>query len=227
MIAHPVAPSVTRDRRVATRARRLALLVAAAGLAACSRGGGGDQEPVPKPTLPLPTAGIAGQPVAVYPLTLITAEERLGWQDQLADRHATLARADSIIGALLVERSPEVRWVLPAELRRAAARAPGMLTNPDQMGTALLRGPEVERIPDPLRSQMRSLNGVAADRFALVPAALIFRQAPDGRGSAELVLVMADIRAGLIGWRTTARGEGDVPWEALRVAFRTLTPGLP
>jgi hypothetical protein len=222
-----VALSVTRDRRVATRARRLALLVAAAGLAACSRGGGGDQEPVPKPTLPLPTAGIAGQPVAVYPLTLITAEERLGWQGQLADRHATLARADSIIGALLVERSPEVRWVLPAELRRAAARAPGMLTNPDQMGTALLRGPEVERIPDPLRSQMRSLNGVAADRFALVPAALIFRQAPDGRGSAELVLVMADIRTGLIGWRTTARGEGDDPWEALRVAFRTLTPGLP
>jgi hypothetical protein len=92
---------VTRDRRAATRARRLALLVAAAGLAACGGGGRGDQEPVPEPTLPLPTAGIAGQPVAVYPLTLITAEERLGWQDQLADRHATLARADSIIGALL------------------------------------------------------------------------------------------------------------------------------
>ncbi len=228
MITHPVAPSVTRHRRVTAHARRLVLLVVAAGLGACGGGaGGGDQEPVPEPTLPLPTAGIAGQPVAVYPLTLVTAEERLGWQDQLADRHGTLARADSIIGALLTERSPEVQWILPAALRRAAARAPGILTNPDQMGTALLRGPEVERIPDPLRSQMRSLNGVAADRFALVPTALIFRQAPDGRGSAELVLVMADIRSGLIGWRTTARGEGDGPWDALRVAFKTLTPGLP
>jgi hypothetical protein len=116
---------------------------------------------------------------------------------------------------------------MPAALRRAAARAPGVLANPDQMGTAILRGPEAQQIPDPLRSQMRSLNAVAADRFAFVPAALVFRRAADGRGTAELMLVLADVRSGLIGWRTTARGDGGDPWEALRVAFKTLTPGLP
>jgi hypothetical protein len=208
--------------------RRVLLLAAAAGLGACGGSpGAADQEPVPEPTLPLPTAGIAGQPVAVYPLTLVTAEERLDWQGHLADRRAALDRADSIIAALLTERSPEVKWILPADLRRAAGRAPGMLTNPDQMGTALLRSPQVSKIPDPLRSQMRALSGVAGDRFALVPAALIFLAAGDSLGTAELSLVMVDVRTGLVGWRTVARGDGADPWEALRVAFKTLTPGLP
>jgi hypothetical protein len=186
-----------------------------------------DQTLTPAPALPLPTAGIAGQQVSVYPVTLVSAEEQLGWQPYLADRRAALDRADSIIGSMLVERSPEVTWVLPAALRRAAERAPAMLTSPDQMGTALLRSPEAEGIPDPLRSQMRALNGVTADRYALVPAALLFRQTAEGEGRAELTLVMADVRTGRVGWRTVAHGTGADPWEALRVAFKTLTPGLP
>jgi hypothetical protein len=186
-----------------------------------------DQAPTPEPALPLPTAGISGQRVAVYPITLVTAEEDLGWQSFLADRRAALDRADSIMGALLAERSPEVEWVLPDDLRRAARRAPGMLTDPDRMGTALLRTVELSAIPDPLRSQMRSLNGVAADRYALVPASLVYRKTPVGTAEAELTLVMADVRTGLLGWRTIARGTGADPWEALRVAFKTLTPGLP
>lgn len=216
------------DRRPSATAPGLLLFVAALGLAACGGGpGAADQEPVPEPTLPLPTGGIAGQPVAVYPLTLVSAEETLDWQPFLADRRAALDRADSIIAALLTERSPEVQWILPDHLRRAAARSPGMLSNPDQMGTALLRAPTVEKIPDPLRSQMRSLNGVAADRFALVPSALLFRTVGDGLGRAELTLVMVDVRTGLVGWRTVARGEAADPWDALRIAFKTLTPGLP
>jgi hypothetical protein len=206
----------------------LALLAAALPLGCGATGtAGGGQAAEPAPALPLPTAGIAGQRVAVYPLTLMSAAETLGWQPYLAARREALDRADSIIGALLAERSPEVTWVLPAELRRAAARAPGMLTNPDQMGTAILRAPGVEQIPDPLRSQMRSLNGVAADRYALIPASLVFTRTPAGRGQAELLVIMGDVRTGALPWRTVARGEGDDPWEALRVAFKTLTPGLP
>jgi hypothetical protein len=211
-------------------AQRVGTVLAAASLflACAGRGAsGGGQTPEPAPALPLPTAGIAGQRVAVYPLTLVTAAEELGWHSYLAARREALDRADSIIGALLTERSPEVTWVLPADLRRAAARAPGLLTNPDQMGTAILRSPGIDRIPDPLRSQMRSMNGVAADRYALIPTALVFTRAPDGRGQAELMVVMGDVRTGLLPWRTVARGEGDDPWEALRVAFKTLTPGLP
>lgn len=207
-------------------AQRLTVaLLAALAVGAC--GPKTETAPVPEPALPLPTAGLAGQPVAVYPLTLLAAEETLGWQDALSPRRAALDRADSIMGALLTERSPEVQWVLPPALRRAAARAPGMLADPDRLATALLRGAKLEQIPDPLRSQMRALNGTAADRYAFVPAALVFVRTPEGTGRAELTLVLADVRTGRLGWRTVARGEGADPWAALEAAFKTLTPGLP
>ena len=140
-------------------------------------------------TAPLPTAGIAGQEVTVYPLTLVVSEESLNWAELLQPRREALDRADSLIGAFLTERAPEVAWVLPPALRRAAGRAPGMLANPDQIGTALLRSP-MERVPDPLRSQLRTLTGIAGGRHALIPASLVFRADTAGLGRAELTLAI-------------------------------------
>jgi hypothetical protein len=185
------------------------------------------QNAAPVPALPLPTAGIAGQDVAVYPLTLLSADVALGWEAALTPHHEALRRADSLIAALLTERSPEVSWVLPHALRRAAAQAPGMLADPDRIGTAMLRSPGLKMIPDPLRSQMRQLNAVAGGRYAFVPAALVYVRTPEGRARAELTVVLADVRTGQIGWWTMANAEGDDPWHALIAAFKTLTPGLP
>ena len=152
-----------------------------------------------------------------------------------------------MFGALLQARAPEVSWVLPDELRRAARRAPGIAPDPDQMGTAiLLRGGKLEVVPDPLRSELRTLAALAGSgggRYALIPAGLIYRRTvvPDCRGTAcraptapgapvataELTVVMVDVRTGRIGFRTVARGEGDDPWTALTRAVKSLTPGLP
>ena len=209
--------------------RRCAAALAVLVAAAC---GGHQAEPehvTPEPpqAAPLPTAGISGQDVAVYPLTMVIAAENLHWDTLLGTRKAQIEKADSLLGALLQERSPEVNWALPPKLRRAAEQAPGLLTNPDQMATSLLRGPEQTQIPDPLRSQMRQLNGVANARYALIPASLFFVKAKSGQGRAELTLVMADVRTGLIGWRTVATAEGTDPWTALRLAIKSLVPGLP
>ena len=103
-------------------------LVAVALLAGC---GGRQHAETPAPTQPLPTAGLAAQQVSVVPLTLLAAEDSLNWQPQFADRRAALARADSVIGTLLTARAPEVSWVLPDALRRAARRAPGIAPDPD------------------------------------------------------------------------------------------------
>jgi len=46
-------------------------------------------------------------------------------------------------------------------------------------------------------------------------------------GTAELTIVLADVRTGRVGFRTVARGEGDDPWTALTRAVKNLTPGLP
>src|SRR5205823_4034992 len=144
-----------------------------------------------------------------------------------------------------------VTWVLPDDLRRAARRAPGIAPNPDQMGTAVLRAPGLEVVPDPLRGELRTLVALGGNggRYAFVPAALVYRrivgqsdrrtvpsaQVPTARppersppgATAELSVVMVDVRTGRVGFRTVARGEGDDPWSALTQAVKSLTPGLP
>jgi len=198
-------------------------------LAACG-GKKADHPPAPAPAAPLPTAGLAGQKVSVLPVTLVAAEDTLHWNALIADRRATLDKTDSIIGTLLVARSPEVSWTLPAELRRAARRAAGIAADPDQMGIAFLRADAIIDVPDPLRYQLRTLVGLAGGRYALVPAGLVFRRAPGsalGVATAELSIVLVDTRVGRVGWRTVARGEGEDPWTALTRAVKSLTPGLP
>jgi len=201
------------------------------------------QQPSPKPTAPLPTAGLAGSHVPLLPITLVAAEDSLGWDSLIGNRASALAHADSIIASLIVARQPEVTWVLPEELRHQARRAPTLATNPDQLGTAVLRAERLVEVPDPLRNQFRAMVALADARYALVPAALVFRRSvgravrsstdttarPPHRptGTAELSVVLVDARTGRVGWRTVARGEGDDPWTALTHALKALTPGLP
>src|SRR5207237_2900965 len=98
------------------------------------------------------------------------------------ERRAALARGASVIGPLLTARAPEVTWLLPDELRRAARRAPGIAPDPDQMGTAILLrgGGRQEIVPDPLRHELRTLAalvGAGGGRVGLVPAGLVSERA--------------------------------------------------
>jgi hypothetical protein len=189
------------------------------------------QTPTPEPTAPLPTAGLAGQRVALTPLALVAAEDTIHLDALIADRRTTLDKCDSIIATLLTVRAPEVSWVGPAELRHVARRAPGIAADPDQMGTPFLRASNVVDVPDPLRYQLRTMMGLVGGRYVLVPAGLVFRRTvgrPDLRAiTAEVSFVLIDSRIGKIGWRTIARGEGDDAWTALTRAVKSLTPGLP
>ena len=209
--------------------RRASCVVALAAVVNC--GGKKSQTPTPEPTAPLPTAGLAGQRVALTPLELVAAEDTLHWDALIADRRTTLDKCDSIISTYLVARAPEVTWVGPAELRHIARRAPGIAADPDQMGTPFLRAQNIIDVPDPLRSQLRTMMGLAGGRYVMIPAGLVFRRTvgrPDGRmATAELAVVMIDSRIGRVGWRTVARGEGEDPWTALTRAVKILTPGLP
>lgn len=218
---------------------RGALCVVSALAAAC---GGTSPEaakpPIPQAATPLPVTNLAGQRVLVLPFTLIAADDALGWQGALADRRAALAHADSVFGALLQERATEVNWALPPELRRAAQLSAGMVGDPGQFPSAMLRFETLTDVPDPLRSQLRNLAAVGGGRYALVPAALVFVRTDtaavraggvtgQGPATAELTLVLVDTRLGKVGWRTVARGAAEAPWAALTRATKAVTPGLP
>jgi hypothetical protein len=184
--------------------------------------------PAPAPTQPLPIATLVSMHVPVLPLTLIAADDSLHWSARLAHARAMLDSADSVIGSLFKARAPEVNWVLPPELRAQARMSPSFATNPDQLGGALLRSDRVVDIPDPLRSELRTLVAIANARYALVPAALVYRVAgAAGETTAELTVVIVDARLGRVGFRTVARGDGPDPWSALTHAVKALTPGVP
>jgi hypothetical protein len=204
-------PAVRRFPFVAT----LALFVLALPLAAQQ-----------VPMLPVPTEGLSGQEVAVMPLTLVATDPTLQTDTSFAhrDRRATLSWADSLIGEALVGRAPEVRWVLPPELRKVARRAPGIVNDPDQMGQALLRSPKLRNVPDPLRSSLRNLMAVVGGRVAMVPAALGFTPDSARRVRAELSLVAADTRTGKVLWRSVALGSGPTPDAALAAALEAVLP---
>jgi hypothetical protein len=214
--------------------RGIVLLVALALLGACGKPKAAPSAPVPRPTAPLPTGGLAGQRVSLFPVTLHAAEDSLQWAVFLADRRVALASADSVITELITARAPEVAWIPPDELRRAARRSAGVVPDPSQMATALLRAERLIDVPDPLRSHMRTLVAIAGGRFAVVPAAVVYRRsaAPDSAAAghpatAELSIVVVDVRVGKVQWRTVARGGGADPWSALTNAVKGLTPGLP
>ena len=178
-----------------TMAQRMIWSVTAVlGLSLVGCGGAKTDEDVTPVSLPLPTPVIAGRQVALFPLTLVATDAALGWGEAIGNRDQAKQQADSVIEEFLLERAPEAEWILPDRLRRAAAQAPGMLTDPDKMGTALLRAEGIEQIPDPLRSQLRNLIGVAGDRYALVPAVLTFVPTPEGLGAAELTIVLVDAK---------------------------------
>ena len=215
-------------------ALRFALLIslAAPGCAGAQRDpfATGTTPPASTTTAPvaiLPAASITGQTVAILPITLVVADPSLQADSVYAaysDRRGALARTDSLVSEAIVSRAPEVNWVPPPELRKIARRSAGYLVDPDQMGQAVLRGPKILVVPDPLRSSLRSLMAVAGGRFALVPAAVGFGPEPDGRIRADLSLVIADTRTGKVVWRSLAYGHGKSPDEALNAALAAVLP---
>ena len=194
----------------------------------------GAQQPAPSAPPPqgqlgpaVPTEALAGQNVALMPITLVAADPALQSDSIYApyrDRRTTLTWADSLIGEAFIGRAPEVRWVLPPELRKIARRSPGVVNDPDQMGQAMLRSPKLRELPDPLRSSLRNLMAVVGGRVVMVPASLGIDGRPDGRLRADLSLVLADTRNGKIVWRAQAAGSGADPREALDAALAAVLP---
>ena len=197
---------------------------------ACAKAQPERPEPTPAAAAPaaiLPAQALAGKIVGVLPLTLLVADPTLHTSPvytNYRERRSGLTRADSLISEALVGRGPEVRWILPPELRKMARRSAGFVPDPDDMGQALLRAPKLMVIPDPLRSSLRSLLAIADGRLALIPAALGFGPEPDGRIRADLSLVVGDTRTGKVMWRSLAMGRGKTPDEALNAALAAVLP---
>jgi len=176
------------------------------------------------PAVALGIFPISGEQVAVLPLTFLFFTDSTTPPAPLNDRAKSLQWADSVIGLELEARATEVKWVLPPALRKIAIRSPGVVSDPDRMGQAIMRDHELHTTPDPLRSSLRSLAALAGGRHTLIPASLLFSTVPDSGIKAELAMVMTDTRTGDVVYRTLATGNGSTPERALKAAMATVLP---
>jgi hypothetical protein len=186
------------------------------------------QSAPPKPPKALNTLALAGEAIAVLPLTLAASDPSLMRDSavalQLRDRRVLLRWADSVIAEGLEARAPEVTWVLPPRLRQIARRNPGMVPEPDQMGQAILRSPKLKRVPDPLRTGLRNVTSFTGGRYAMVPAAIAFVRDTSGALRADLSIALADSRTGAVAWHAITWGLGASLDEALNAAVAAVLP---
>ncbi len=177
------------------------------------------------PAIPLATTGLAGQKVAVLPVTMVVSDSRIPGTTGAKARATLMQWADSVLGETLQERSPEVTWLLPPALRRTAQRAGGLMPSPDKMGQAIMRSPGLKEMPDPLRSYVRQLVALSdGGRYALIPAALYLSPGQADSLTVQLSAVLTDGRLGRVVWRTLAVGKGETADEAYRAALATILP---
>ena len=188
-----------------------------------------DQEPgqAPAPAVParqLYSATLAGEKIAVLPITMVVAQPPLNSEAPFTDRVTALRWTDSLLEYALENRAPDVSWVFPEDLRAIAKRAPTVAPDPDKMGQSIMSAPRLDFMPDPLRSYARSLVAIAGGRHLLIPAAATFSRTAGGPVKVELSIVMADARNGRVTWRTLALGEGATADVAVSEALRVMLP---
>ena len=168
---------------------------------------------------------LAGQVVAVMPLTHVVRDTALNDSTMMAPRAAFQEWADSLLGEVLQERAPEVSWLLPPELEKVARKGAGMIPEPDRMGQSVMRSDRLEQVPDPLRSNLRTLMALAGGRYVFIPASIYFDRDEEGAVRATVYAVLADTRTGQVAWRAkNAVGAGPNRDGALRAALVTFLP---
>lgn len=206
------------------RCRDGVLILSCLALVAC----GGRRNRAVHPSDPF--AQIAVSPLAVGELAgtnvllltagmLVVGDSSQPLADIEVQRTRLLAVANAAIDTALRRDGREVAWLGVEEQRRAARRNPTLGIEPEHFATQYLFDPMVDRIPDPLWAQVRSLAAVTSARYVMAPAAVKISGTP-GALTAAYVMVLADARSGRVLARTRSVGRAPVttPEAALTLA---------
>jgi hypothetical protein len=155
---------------------------------------------------PLPVNSLNGSSVLLLVVGGLSLGDSTGTLPDLETRRAELLQAaNATLDTAVRLNGRGVTWMGLEEQRRAARRNPTLGLEPDQFATSYLLGGTVDRVPDPLWGQLRSLGAITGARFAVVPAAVRIAGQP-GALTASYVVVVADVRTGTVMFRSRAAG---------------------
>ncbi|NIP57229.1 MAG: hypothetical protein GWM92_13940 [Gemmatimonadetes bacterium] len=119
------------------------------------------------------------------------------------------------IAFALQERAPQVRWILPDELRSDLARAPALGVPLENLPVGVFLQAEVQRVGDPLYGHLRRIAGLSGADVALIPVAIRYRRdTPRRPGAVEIAAALVSARTGHVFWFAVVDGRpgsGDDP----------------
>jgi hypothetical protein len=111
---------------------------------------------------------------------------------------------DADIAYFLRERAPQVKWILPAELERVLRNSPTLRIRPGELDVGALRRSRLERIGEPLFTDLHNLGLLLEARLALVPYAAGY---VSGAGRVEVNVALIDTTDGDVLWIGAAAGQ--------------------
>ena len=201
--------------------RIVSLIVAAASLGCASKPSADPAQGAPSPTVSRPLERMAGQEVVVFPVQYLSTTDSLGWQLQIPNRAAFLARLDDQIEAALTARGLGQSWTFGAEIERASKMNSIVMKDARSLSAEWLRGRLTtdQTVRDPLASQVRALVGLKGQRYAILPVELRTENRA-GMGVAILRVVLIDSRMAQLKWVT------EIPSDPMRTVSPALTASI-
>ena len=201
--------------------RSLYLAVAAGLLGCASKPSADPAQGAPSPTVSRPLERMAGQEVVVFPVQYLSSTDSLGWQQQIPNRAAFLARLDDQIEAALTARGLGQAWTFGAEVERASKMNSILMKDARSLSAEWLRGRLTtdQTVRDPLASQVRALVGLKGQRYAILPVELRTENRA-GMGVAILRVVLIDSRMAQLKWVT------EIPSDPMRTVSPALTASI-
>src|SRR5437867_408309 len=110
---------------------------------------------------PLPVGSMAGTSVLLLEVGAVVIGDSTGVPSDLEARRSALVEvAYSALDTALRRDAREVTWVGLDEQRRAVRRNPTLGLEPERFPTHYMVGGDVDRVPDPLWGQLRTLGAI-------------------------------------------------------------------
>ncbi len=142
-------------------------------------------------------------------------------------RGAKLPGLDAELAYWLQQRAPRTQWVLRPAMEHVLKSTPEWSINLDALAVGQFAYMEVERIGEPLFTDLRRLSAMLDARFALVPVGAAWvAGAPgaekgkkvDGQGHVEIAAAIIDTFDGSVLWYGVVAGDASATLDRAAVA---------
>ena len=132
---------------------------------------------------------------------------------------AAVPGLDADLAFFLAERAPRVRWMFPDRLERALQNAPTLRVRLHELDVAAFHRARLDRIGEPLFSELHSLGVLLDAPLALLPyAAGYVPSAGGGNGRVEVQVALIDVTDGDVLWIGAVAGDPGPPDAAAATA---------